>query len=139
MKKILSIALMLCLILGLCACGSADETATTTEGAPAVTDAVTEAVEPADETEAAAEGMVTYTVTVVDEEGNPIAGAMVQLCLDACIPGVTNEAGVAEFTLAEADYKVSFLTVPAGYTAEAENFYFENGSTEITLTLKAEG
>lgn len=137
MKKFLSIALMLCLVLSLCACGSAEEnTPATTEAPVIVTEAPTEA--PAETEAAVAEGMVTYTVTVVDAEGTPISGAMVQLCLDACIPAVTNESGVAQWTLEEADYKVSFLTVPAGYTAEAEDFYFEAGSTELTLTLTAE-
>lgn len=137
MKKILSIALMLCLVLSLCACGSAEDTTPATTEAPVVvTEAPTEA--PVETEAPVAEGMVTYTVTVVDAEGNPFSGVMVQVCLDACIPAVTNESGVAQWTLEEADYKVSFLSVPEGYTAEAENFYFEAGSTEMTLTLTAE-
>jgi len=141
MKKFMTIALMLCLVLALCACGSQEPAAPATEApAPATEAPAPETEAPAPETEApVADGMVTYTVTVVDAEGNPMPGAMVQLCLDACIPAVTNESGVAEWTLAEADYKVSFLTVPAGYTAAATEFYFEAGSTEMTLTLTAEG
>ena len=136
MKKLISVALMLCMILGLCACGSADDnTPATTEAPVVVTEAPTEA--PAETEAEVPEGMVTYTVTVVDEEGNPISGAMVQICLDACIPAVTNESGVAEWTVEEADYKVSFLTTPEGYAADTENYYFEAGSTELTLTLKA--
>ncbi|MBQ7801940.1 MAG: hypothetical protein IJ375_06430 [Oscillospiraceae bacterium] len=136
MKKFVSAVLALCLVLGLCACGSAEnDTPATTEAPVVVTEAPTEA-----ETEApVAEGMVTYTVTVVDGEGNPMAGTMVQICLDACIPAVTDASGVAQWTVEEADYKVSFLSVPEGYEAEAENFYFESGSTEMTLTLKAVG
>lgn len=138
MKRIISAALLLCMILGLCACSSSETKTPATEAPVTVTEApATEA--PAEETEApVAEGMATYTVTVVDSEGNPMAGAMVQICLDACIPAVTDANGVAQWTVAEADYKVSFLTVPAGYTAEAEAFYFEAGSTELTITLTAE-
>lgn len=138
MKKFISIALLLCMALSLCACGSDENTTPATTEAPVVvTEAPTEA--PAATEAPVAEGMTTYTVTVVDAEGNPMAGAMVQICLDACIPAVTDASGVATWNVAEADYKVSFLTVPAGYTAEAENFYFENGSTDLTITLTAEG
>ena len=122
-KRISLLALVLCLAFALCACGGSDAPATE-----------------APETEAAlAEGMAVYTITVVDEGGNPIAGAMVQMCKDSCIPGMTNAEGVASFTMAEDDYKVSFLTMPAGFELvdETTEFYFESGSTEMTLTLKA--
>ena len=81
---------------------------------------------------------VTYTVTVVDEGGNPVSGAFVQLCLEACVPCMTTEQGVATYpNMDEADYKVSFITVPAGYELPTENYYFEDGSYELTLVLKA--
>jgi hypothetical protein len=54
---------------------------------------------------------------------------------------VTDANGVATFPNAESrdDYKVSFVTLPAGYDYVDVNqaFYFEAGATEITLTLKA--
>jgi len=83
---------------------------------------------------------VNYTVTVVDEEGNPIVGALVQLCNESCFPSATGDDGVAKFALDEANYKVSFLTLPAGYTysGEEQEFYFEAGSVELTITLKPE-
>lgn len=137
-KKLSVLALVLCLVLSLCACGGSEAPATE---APATEAPVTEApATEAPETEAAIpEGMVQYTITVVDEAGNPIAGAMVQMCKDSCIPGMTDAAGVASFTMAEDDYKVSFLTMPAGYELvdETSEFYFESGSTEMTITLKA--
>lgn len=139
MKKIIAMLLALCLMLGLCACGTAqenenEETEPTETTGQIQTEPTEEATEPADD------GSVTYKVTVVDEGGNPIAGAMVQICLETCFPGVTNEEGVAEYTVAEADYKVSFLSLPAGYTysTEEQEFYFEDGATEMTITLKAE-
>lgn len=134
MKNITVIALLLCLLLTLCACGgeAAVETKPVETEAPV---AVTEA--PATEA-AIPEGMAVYTVTVVDESGNPVVGAMVQLCKDSCVPGVTNESGVATFTLPEDDYKASMLAMPAGYAyaGETEEFYFE-GAFELTITLKA--
>lgn len=136
LKRLMAIVLMLAMALSLCACGGETEEAPETE-APVVT---TE--EPAPETEAPVveEEEDAYVVTVVDENGSPIAGAMVQLCKDTCFPGVTDADGVAKFVVAEDDYKVSFLALPAGYTYvdETQEFYFEDGSMELTITLKAE-
>ena len=113
MKKRLSLVLAVCLIFGLCACGAVSEDKDT----------------------------VTYRVRVTDEGGNPIAGAMVQLCLDVCIPGVTDEEGVAEFEAAPAAYKVSFLKLPEGYgySGDEKEFHFPSGMTEMTLVLKENG
>ena len=141
MKNVIALALALCVMLSLCACGGATAPA---ETKPVETEApvvVTEA--PAvQEQEVAVEenenGMVQYTVTVLDEEGNPIVGAMVQLCKDSCVPAVTDANGVATFNLPEDDYKASMLAMPAGYeyAGEADTFYFE-GAYELTITLKA--
>lgn len=140
MKKLFALILATCMVLCLGACGGDSSTETTeatktTTETPETTETTEETTAPVDD------GKVLYTVTVVDENGAPIAGAVVQMCMDTCIPGVTNESGVAEFSVEEADYKVSFLTLPAGYTysGDAQEFHFEDGSTEITLTLKAEG
>ena len=82
---------------------------------------------------------VNYSVKVVDEAGNPIKGVMVQLCLENCFPGMTQDDGVAKFVMAEADYKVSLVTVPEGYTysTDVQEFYFEEGTRDMTITLKA--
>lgn len=82
---------------------------------------------------------VTYTVKVVDEEGNAVANAMVQICSESCIPGKTDENGVATFEVDKAEYKASFITLPEGYdyTTEETDFYFDGEKTELTITLKA--
>lgn len=134
MNSLLAMLLALTLLLGLCACGvGEDETTVTTTEATAET-----TTEAPTETTTEASG-TTYKVTVVSESGEPIANAMIQICLDACIPTVTNDEGVAEWTVEEADYKVSFLTLPTGYTYvdDVQEFYFD-GETEMTITLKAE-
>lgn len=137
MKNMFALALALCMMLCLCACGGE---AAPVETQPAATEApvvVTEA--PVEEAAPAIpEGMVQYKVTVVDEAGAPIVGAMVQLCKDSCVPAVTDANGVATFTLPEDDYKASMLAMPAGYAyaGEADTFYFE-GAFELTITLKA--
>lgn len=78
-----------------------------------------------------------YTVTVVDAEGAPIPGVMVQLCLDACYPGVTDADGKIQFPVEDADYKVSLLAVPEGYTYsdETQEFRFPDGSRSLTIVL----
>lgn len=137
MKRLLAMALALCVMMSLAACSGDGGDETT---APNETTAPVETTAPAEETtEPADDGMVDYTVTVTDENGNPIAGALVQLCMDTCYPGATDESGVASFHVAEADYKVSFLSLPEGYTyiGEDEEFYFDAGSTALTIALKA--
>lgn len=134
MKRLICALLALMMVFGLCACGGNEEP----KAEPTETE--TQKTTEAEETEAVDDGKVTYTVHVEDESGAAMAGVMVQICKDACLPGMTDAEGNAVFTVAEDDYKVSFLSLPAGYTytTEATEFYFENGSTEITLTLKAE-
>ena len=142
LKRIATAVLLVCMLLTLCACGGANpETKPVETEAPAVeTEAPAVATEaPAQEAEVAIpDGMTQYKVTVVDEAGAPIVGAMVQLCKDSCVPAVTDANGVATFNLPEDDYKASMLAMPAGYeyAGEADTFYFE-GAYELTITLKA--
>lgn len=162
LKSILLIMLALCLTLCLCACG--DDTATEKNDgktaaatnaestAPATTTTITDTneTEPSEEDSATTttpvvtgptqpvDGKANYTVIVTDEAGNPIPGAFVQLCLESCIPCITNAQGVASYpNMAVADYKVSFITVPAGYELPTDNYYFEKDTYEMTLVLKA--
>lgn len=130
--KLMLCVMALCLVFTLYACGG------NTAGDQGESTADTTISNTQDTTETTVDdGKVTYTVKVVDEGGNPIAGAMVQLCLESCIPGKTNEEGVATYTVAEADYKVSFISIPAGYTADQTDYYFAAGAYELTITLKA--
>ena len=85
------------------------------------------------------DGKISYFVTVTDEDGNPIAGAMVQVCNEGnCFaPVTTNEEGVAEFRLEESDeYKAKLMTNPAGYEAVETDYVHFDGETELTLTVK---
>lgn len=133
-KKLLALLLAMVLVFGLCACGGGEDQPDNTDGStePSSTGET-------EESKTVDDGKVTYTVKVVDESGNPISGALVQLCLEACIPSATNDSGIATYNLEEADYKVSFMKLPDGYTytTEATEFYFEDGSYELTITLKA--
>ena len=127
-KRFLIMVLALCVVLALCACGESGSGETVGDTGESTQQTTEETVD---------DGKVTYAVKVVDEGGNPVASAAVQMCKDSCLPGVTNAEGVAEFRLVEDDYKVSFMAMPAGYEADAEEFYFEDGSYELTITLKA--
>ena len=135
MRRLLALLLVMCLAFGLCACGGGD---------PAVTDENGQQQGDADDNNAGNsagddDGTVTYTVIVTDENGNPIAGAMVQLCKEACIPAVADENGVATFKLAEDTYKVSFVMLPDGYTYSGDEteFYFAEDAFAMTIALKA--
>lgn len=141
-KSVLLIMLSLCLVIGLCACGGSESgdnnTTTTTNGGTTTAATTTTTTIATTTTTTLAEGKVTYTVTVTDESGNPISGAFVQLCLEACVPCMTNAQGVASYpNMDEADYKVSFINIPEGYSVETNEFHFEAGSTEMTIVLKA--
>lgn len=145
-KSLLLIMLTVCLMVCLCACGDdtapADNNPTTTTqngGNSTTATTTTQAL-----TTTMAEGKVVYTITVTDEAGNPIPGTWVQMCLESCIPVMTNEQGVAKFeNMDEANYDVKFLTVPTGYVLPVDAngdltvYHFEEGSNELTLVLKA--
>ena len=143
MKKLFALLLALAMVLALCACGGndqADEPAADVPAtdAPAVDAPVED--EPAQEEEPA-DDRITYTVTVVDEEGNPFASTMVQMCQgENCVPAVTDADGVAVFKMSEeAAYEVKLIQMPEGYAyaEDAEVFHFASGSYEMTITLKA--
>lgn len=129
LKNIFVLVLALCMVFALCACGG--DTDANNESTASTTNTTTSGATE----ETVDDGKVTYTVKVVDENNEPIVGAMVQLCLDACIPAMTNLQGVATYRVAEAEYKVSFVQVPVGYTAAATEYYFAAGSYELTITL----
>lgn len=146
-KKLLAVMLVLCMVVTLCACGNTaeEETPAVTEAPAAAPETVAteaDAPEATEETTPVDDGMTEYTITVVDDAGNPVVGAMVQMCKDSCLPGPATDAeGKTHFSLAEDEYKVSFIVVPSGYTYmdDVTEFYFEDGATELTITLKAEG
>ncbi len=147
-KSLLLIMLTVCLMVCLCACGDdttpADNNTTTTQNGGNSTTTTTTTQALTTTTTTMAEGKVIYTITVTDEAGNPIPGTWVQMCLESCMPVMTNEQGVAKFeNMDEANYDVKFLTVPTGYILPVDAngdlivYHFEEGSNELTLVLKA--
>ncbi len=85
---------------------------------------------------------VTYTVTVKDQDGNPIAGVEAQICVgDVCKkPNVTGEDGVVKFTMDDPGDSTVSLQIneggsPEGYEYPTEKIAIEAGQTEITVVL----
>ena len=79
-----------------------------------------------------------YTVKVVDEEGNPLAGAEVQLCVigGMCLlPDFTGADGSVTIDAGENTYNV---TVRLDGYVTAEYVPFPEGSTEVTIILVKE-
>lgn len=132
LRNIVVMLLALVMVFVLCACGEVEDVPTTT-AAPTVTAPTEGTTEPTDD------GKVTYTVKVVDEGGNAVAGAIIQLCDDnGCKPGtMTGADGLTTWRLNEGTYKASFVVMPTGYTSEQTEYYFADGAYELTITLKA--
>jgi len=140
MKKLFAALLLVCMVFTLCACGSNETPTEPQKTEPHTTAPVTTEPQPTDPEPTEPQG-ATYTIQVVDEGGNPVAGAMVQLCAEICMPKITDAEGKAVYENQEerSDYKASVTSYPAGYEALSEqtDFYFEEGAYEITITVKA--
>ncbi|MBR0447081.1 MAG: hypothetical protein IIX28_01240 [Clostridia bacterium] len=129
-KKIFAAVLAVCMMVCLCACngggngGAAQQPETTTTTTEATTTTTTGSAIPTP-----GEGQVLYSVKVVNSKGEPVANEYVQMCLETCVFQPTNAEGIAYFTCAEADYKVTVMSDPA-----ATEYHFESGSHEMTIT-----
>lgn len=137
-KRLLTAALAALMAFTFCACGNGDANNTSEKNNSQVDTTVAGSTEKESSEKEENDGKVTYKITVVDENNTPIKNAMVQMCKDTCLPGSTGETGTAEFKLAKDTYKVSFMSLPAGYTysTDATEFYFDDGKTEMTIMLK---
>ena len=148
MKKIaLMLALVLALSCLLVACDSsttpedttiADTTAEDTRAQVTVPAVGGSTEEPTEAPTEAPSTKVTYTVTVKDQNGDPVEGAAVQMCDDkGCrMPTPTNAEGVVTFTYDPSNYHVTIVECPAGYTCDpAQSFYFEGEATELTVEI----
>ena len=132
MKKFLTLFLAVCMLLTLCACVGGEDKET--EAATNETDKIEDTTK---DTETDAETAAPFTVKVVDGEGNAVAGVMLQICKDSCIPARTDDNGVATFNIeVTSEHKLSVLSCPEGYeyTGEAE-VYLESGISEYTVEL----
>ena len=83
------------------------------------------------------EGDGTYTVTYVDQNGDPVPGVMCQVCDEAsCRVYVSDESGVCQFDLPAGAYEIHTLKVPAGYEGDTSTVTeAPMGGGELSFTL----
>ena len=86
---------------------------------------------------------ITYTVTVVDQLGNPIEGVNLQVChgegAGSCLrAGVTDANGIKTYSVKEAlvSPRVLINSAPENSVYSSEYIYFDEGKTEITVTVE---
>ena len=136
-RSILALLLCACLLFALCACGNAG---TDKESNDSKNEITTPA--PAD-SETDHLPAVTFTVKVVDEEGNGVSGAWIKVCkgTENCYTSMSDEKGNAPFIETNipevtAEHELSVLTVPDGYSYTGEEVvHLTAGITEYTVTL----
>ena len=80
-----------------------------------------------------------YQVVVTDAQGQPLAGAMVQLCTDTlCQVLQTNEQGQVDYSGAPYAYQVHLLRAPQGFLVPAETFTLPAQGGSLTIALARE-
>jgi len=145
MKRIIMIALALILCLSFVACNEEPEETDAADNGTTETPVVTDAPiaegseEDTDATGTDEPAFDGYKVTVTDKDGNPIEGVQIQMCdSSGCrMPKGTDASGVVTFTFAESDFHVLIAAAVEGYVVDtAEEYYFTNGSKEITIVLE---
>ena len=84
-------------------------------------------------------GEVIYSVTFVDQNGDPVPGCYVNFCTDeTCQPVQSDESGVASLTSAPYPYHLQVLKVPEGYSFDVSQEYTAdaNGENLILVVTK---
>ena len=133
-KRLVTAVLMLALAFSLVACGGNGEAGNTETNTQQDEGQANNDTEKETESEEVEDGKIEYKVTLLDANGAPVAGQMIQVCNAAtCFaPVATDENGVATFRLEESnEYKAKLLT-----DSDDAYVYFEAGKTELTLTME---
>ena len=135
-KRIVATLLMFCVAFSLVACGgngTGNDTQKDNTENSQQDDANVDNDSEKEEDTNVDDGKIEYTVKLVDANGAPVANTMVQVCnSETCFaPKATDANGVAVFSLEESnEYKAKLMTA-----GEDAYVYFENGSTEVTITM----
>ena len=79
----------------------------------------------------------SYKLTFADEEGNPVAGVIANVCDDdSCQPMTSDENGVVEFQAVPFAYHIQVISVPVGYEFDTSaEYYTEEAGGEMSFTL----
>ena len=139
LKKILSVLLVLSLavatLFAITSCGGDKDPCTTHVDADGDKKCDNcEADMPAEDPD---DGKATYTVTVKDDEGNAVVGAVVEIYLDGIVrrgETETDAGGVATFKLDEGNYSAAVVDVPAGYDFEEEKVALTGGAVTLEVS-----
>ena len=80
-----------------------------------------------------------YSVLVVDENDNPLSGAIVQFCTDSmCNLGETKDDGIAVFAADKPGvYTVHIQGVPDGFAEDETEYVTEESYGQLKITLKS--
>lgn len=91
---------------------------------------------PAELEEEEKEEKLTYSVTVTDENGEPLPGVTVWVTAgEKTVTLTTNDLGVASSELVKGEYTAS-ITIPEGYTAESNQVQLTAEVPAVTVALK---
>lgn len=85
--------------------------------------------------------LVTYTLTFVDQNGDPVPGVIANICDDStCAPQTADDNGAIEFTAAPFAYAIHIIKLPDGYEFDmSQEFTASEKGGEMTFTInKAE-
>ncbi len=140
MKRILFVLLAFTFVFGLCACGNTETNESDSSKAVSAPESKEESVEASKE-ESVPAALPEFTVTVVDEEGNPVAGAQIQICdsNNICfMPANSDSEGkaVIKNIVVESGYTLKVPVVPEGYEYKGEaEVALTAGATEYTVEL----
>lgn len=87
--------------------------------------------------EALDDGMGRYVMTVTDEDGQPVAGVMLQICDEGtCMVAATDEAGMVTHIANRYPYEIHVLKAPEGYEGVSDVFTFPEEGGELLIQLK---
>gem|GEM_PF-994831 len=78
-----------------------------------------------------------YNIYVVDQDAQPVEGAMVQFCTeDTCKMAKTDASGLASFADPEGIYDVHVLKVPEGYEDQEEVYKTDKKYGDMFITVE---
>ena len=81
-----------------------------------------------------------YRIQVVDPDGNPVEGVMVQFCSDEqCLMEKTGADGIVVFDEPAGSYTVHLRKVPAGYEKDDTEYPVPETPDTVVLTVRPEG
>ncbi len=77
-----------------------------------------------------------YRISVIDQDGNPVSGAIVNICTDTtCTTGKSDEKGLILFTGEKQSYHLQLLKAPDGYSFDSPADLYTEDQTDFTISV----